>query len=514
MVVWGWLACSFFTIITGCVMAEICSTYPTAGSVYAWAGQLTSPRWGPLSAYVCGWFNFLGNAAGDAAFAFGFANIIAGAWDIANIDAEGYEPLGLGAQVGIAILMCFVYTGMNLLRTDIQGYINTFAMFFQLVTTVVLFVAVASLGSGASGKAPDSFVWGTFYNDTGFSGPGMELYVGLLGLLMSLFSFAGYEAGAHTAEETVGASRAAPYGIIGTCVAVATCGLCYILSLLYAIPFAGVAITEGMADPASSEFVSEAAADYVGTDLGIFTVYIDGRTANPVTDIFLHVGGKAGALGLTALVLINLFFAGYASLTVTSRIAYAMARDGALPYSTWMARVWPSNKCPANSCYTVLLIDVLLLLLPLTTMGADNGPLAFSAVTGLTCIGFQISYAIPCWQRAVLGSAFPKAQVHMGRLSVPMAYVAAGFLTSTSFIFLFQTAFPASPENVNYVCVVVAGTALLAAGYWFAVGRHKYAGPLRAANDWYVAPPGGGAKGAPAAADAPPATVVAAEDPK
>jgi len=58
--IWGWLATSIMTIITGCCMAEICSTYPSAGSVYHWAGQLSSVEWAPFVSYVCGWFNFLG----------------------------------------------------------------------------------------------------------------------------------------------------------------------------------------------------------------------------------------------------------------------------------------------------------------------------------------------------------------------------------------------------------------------------------------------------------------------
>ena len=63
------------TICIGCAMGEICSTFPSAGSVYHWAGQMGPPEWGPLSSFVCGWFNFLGNAAGDASFAYGFANV-------------------------------------------------------------------------------------------------------------------------------------------------------------------------------------------------------------------------------------------------------------------------------------------------------------------------------------------------------------------------------------------------------------------------------------------------------
>ena len=68
VVMCGGLSVSALTILTGAVMAEICSSFPSAGSVYHWAGVLASPRWGPCAAYVSGWFNLLGNAAGVASF--------------------------------------------------------------------------------------------------------------------------------------------------------------------------------------------------------------------------------------------------------------------------------------------------------------------------------------------------------------------------------------------------------------------------------------------------------------
>lgn len=57
-------------------MAEICSAYPSAGSVYHWSAQLVPPKYAPLASYICGWFNFLGNAAGDASFAYFFAKFL------------------------------------------------------------------------------------------------------------------------------------------------------------------------------------------------------------------------------------------------------------------------------------------------------------------------------------------------------------------------------------------------------------------------------------------------------
>ena len=69
---WGWLLASFFTLCTVSSLAEICSVYPSAGSVYTWTGLLSpSRRWSPVLSYTCAWFNMLGNVACDASFAYG-----------------------------------------------------------------------------------------------------------------------------------------------------------------------------------------------------------------------------------------------------------------------------------------------------------------------------------------------------------------------------------------------------------------------------------------------------------
>lgn len=59
-------------------------------------------------------------------------------------------------------------------------------------------------------------------------------YVAAIGLLTCLFSFSGYEGGAHMAEETKKASVSAPRGIILTCIMTGITGFVYIVGLLYA----------------------------------------------------------------------------------------------------------------------------------------------------------------------------------------------------------------------------------------------------------------------------------------
>ena len=73
MLTWGWIVGSFFTYLIARSLAEITSTYPVSGSTYHWAGLLAKREYAGISSFICGWFSFLGNAACDASYAYGFA---------------------------------------------------------------------------------------------------------------------------------------------------------------------------------------------------------------------------------------------------------------------------------------------------------------------------------------------------------------------------------------------------------------------------------------------------------
>ena len=72
-----------------------------------------------------------------------------------------------------------------------------------------------------------------------------------------------------------------------------------------------------------------------------------------------------GALILTVMLIINLFFAGFSSMTVTSRIGFAMARDGGLPLSIYLYKINPRTLTPDRIIFLVFFMDVALCLLPL-----------------------------------------------------------------------------------------------------------------------------------------------------
>jgi amino acid transporter len=62
-------------------------------------------------------------------------------------------------------------------------------------------------------------------------------------------------------------------------------------------------------------------------------------TGLPVAQIFLNAGGRAGGLGMWFFVILVQFFTGCSAMLANTRMAYAFARDEALPFSGYVERI-------------------------------------------------------------------------------------------------------------------------------------------------------------------------------
>src|SRR5436309_1283552 len=75
MIVWGWPLVGLMTLVVGLAMAEVCSSFPTAGGLYYWSAKLAGRNAAAWS-WFTGWFNFLGQVAVTAGIDFGAAFFI------------------------------------------------------------------------------------------------------------------------------------------------------------------------------------------------------------------------------------------------------------------------------------------------------------------------------------------------------------------------------------------------------------------------------------------------------
>jgi len=163
---------------------------------------------------------------------------------------------------------------------------------------------------------------------------------------------------------------------------------------------------------------------------------------NALVNLFVLTIGQSGAIALSILLVINIFFAGNSSVTITSRITFALARDKALPFSDTFYALNKSTKSPFNAIMLIWFVDVILLLI-----GLGNST-AFVAITALTTIGFQLSYAVPIWMRITYSAnTFEQSAFSLGRLSYPIHCIAAVWLVATSLLFFWPSEFPVDGEK-------------------------------------------------------------------
>lgn len=126
----------------------------------------------------------------------------------------------------------------------------------------------------------------------------------------------------------------------------------------------------------------------------------------------------------------------------------------------------------------VFALDSSLLLLPLVSSTA------FTAVTAVSTLGYQISYFIPlCLRCTVARNTFIGGEFNLGRFGQSIAAVASLWLLITSLIMLLPSEYPITADNMNYAIVIIAGVALLASIYWMASARHWFVGPKRLETD-------------------------------
>jgi len=163
---------------------------------------------------------------------------------------------------------------------------------------------------------------------------------------------------------------------------------------------------------------------------------------------------------------------------VTGRITFALCRDKALPYADFWSKVHDTSKEPLRILVLLFIIDSLLLLLPLVSS------VAFASITGITTIGFQVSYGIPILLKLIFSfNDFPGSEVTLGKFSNPMGVISCLWLFGTSCLLFLPSSSPVDNETMNWTVVVIGGFGFIAAVYWILYAQYNFRGPVRTKHD-------------------------------
>jgi amino acid transporter len=190
---------------------------------------------------------------------------------------------------------------------------------------------------------------------------------------------------------------------------------------------------------------------------------------NPVLYILeSRLGYILGTL-LFAAAVVAQFFCGMSSITTNSRMIYAFARDGAIPFSnTW--HHLDRGRTPRNAIILAA-VGAFVLAIPSVVNFAT-----YVAITSIAVIGLYIAYVLPILLR-VLAKNFQPGPWHLGRWSKPIGVIAVLWVIFISVLFMLPTANPMTPATFNYTPVVVLGTLVILVIWWFVSVRHWFKGP-------------------------------------
>jgi amino acid transporter len=459
-VVIGWPLVTVFVLTIAASMSEVASAYPTAGGLYYWASKMKNKNWGWWTA----WLNLIGQfaiVAGINYAAAGFLN----ATIIDRLFATTFNTYELipgvlnGQLITMGVLM-LVQLAMNIAGINLVAILNQVSVWWHIVIVLAVVVLVLVTGkpneSGLTlGAIQPLDTAGSWNNNLGFVnlqyGPAIAYPVLLaffFSLLQANWTYTGYDASAHVAEETVGARMASAWGLFLSVAVSAVVGFLFLIALTLHLPDLSTlfpAVLDDTTLPASSQY------------------YFGGGVA--VIAILEYNLGQLGDI-LAAGIAIAMAFCGLSSVASAGRMLYAFSRDDGVPGSGWFKKVSHRYRTPANALIGMVVVSWLF---TVAAFIVGTGT-AIVIVTAISTIFLYAAYGICIY----LGATTSEWKTHrvwsLGRWSKPIAWVAVFWVILLMVLFSFPTS-----GNISWPFML--GTVVLLIVYYFAWAKNRFAGP-------------------------------------
>jgi amino acid transporter len=301
--IWTWLIVGAGQFLVALVFAQLARKIPLSGYAYQWTRVLAGERLG----WWAGWIMIVQFIAGMSGGAYAMANYLAPYLGLSNSG---------GNVVVITIAILFTISLINHYGIRLASLVNDFSVGAEILGSI--FIGLLLLALALMRKThPLSFLLTHPAQPSGLA----YLPAFASSALMSAWTIGGFEAAANIAEETVLPQQRIPMAIVVSEVA----------SVLLGFPV------------------------LVGFTLSIPSLEVASHHATPLLYIMSENLPPWATNSAMLLVFVSIFACGLANVTTLSRMVWAMARDGQLPASAWLARV-SERKVPANAIWTVAVI--------------------------------------------------------------------------------------------------------------------------------------------------------------
>jgi len=449
---WGWPIISSFILIIGFTMSELVSAYPTSGGIYWWASKMG----GPAAGFFTGWLNLIGLLAVTASVAYGAATFL----DLTlSTISSGYAGGYALTRVFLWFVAILILAALaNIFSGHLLAIVNNISVWWHVAGAAIVILVLIVIPD--THQSP-GFVFTERINNSGYSSGFYWFLVLPLGFLLTQYTITGFDASAHLSEETQGAASGAAKGLWRSIFYSAVGGYVLLLAFVFAVQ-----------DP------DKVTAGGGAVDL------IFGQALPQGWHFLILLISTAGQLFCTT-----------ACLTSASRMTFAFSRDGAIPGSSWLAKVNPTTRVPAHAVVFVAVIGAVITLPALITVDINGAPVpvAFYAVVSVAVIGLYLAFLIPIFLRWRMGDAFEPGSWTLGKKYKWMNPIAVAEIAIISIYFILPFTPAAIPGNkdfswkfVNYAPFLTIGTLVILAIWWQVSAKHWFTGPKNTIDEEVV----------------------------
>jgi amino acid transporter len=468
----GWPLVTVFVLCIAASMAEVASAYPTAGGLYYWASRMKNKDWGWWTA----WFNLIGQFAIVAGINFAAAFVLnqtiispltGGAYtNTSEILSISGTLLISGQLLTMAVLMA-VQLVLNIAGINVVAFLNQVSVWWHIAFVILIAGALFLIGTQDTARDAGLTLFALEPQDTlgswditippGSENPILAFLFGpatsyapfiafFFSLLLANWTYTGYDASAHVAEETVGARVGSAWGIFLSVAVSAVVGFVFLLALTLHLP--DLTPLFGQLDDAS-----------------LYSQYYFGDNAAVVYILQQNLGAGLGGI-FGGAIAIAMSFCGLSSVASAGRMLYAFSRDDGMPGSGWLKKVSHRYRTPANSL-TAMVVGAFLLALVAFLAG---GGTAIVIVTAISTIFLYAAYGICIYLGATTREWLEHRVWSLGRFSKPIAWIAIFWVVVLMVLFSFPTS---GNISITFMIAVV----ILLAIYYLAAAKRTFQGP-------------------------------------
>jgi amino acid transporter len=370
----GWPLVAVMTLTVAASLAQLASSFPTAGALYHWSAMLGGPRVGFFTA----WLNTIGQFAITAGIDYGLAEFLA-------------DMLGLSRESRLHVLPLYAvillsHAILNHVGVRAVALLNNVSAWYHVAGVAVVIGALVAFAP----KQDPGFLL------TRFTSEGhVYTYGFLIGLLQAQWTFTGYDASAHVSEETMDPTRNAPWGIFLSVAVSAVVG--------YAL--------------------------LVGVTLAIGDLPAAAAAPNPFLYVLRESLGPALGGALVWIAIGAMWFCGLSSVTSNSRMLFAFARDGGLPGSAHLASVSPRFRSP----HIAVWVSVVAAFVVAIWSGAYAAMVALSTLALYASYALPVWVGLRARRNGTWSHQGPW---DLGRFSTPVNVVALGWCAVVMVLFV------------------------------------------------------------------------------